>query len=101
MVDGLGSAVEVGISKTNVDQEPEDDRFYQALVPFDCFDDVMRRDWYRPLPDGWVIAVIDVSHSTESHRTRTVPRGEHGRRSRSCRRQQCTTRSTISVHVRR
>ena len=48
------------------DQEAEDDRFYQALVPFDAFDDVMRRDRYRPLPDDWIIAVTDVSHSTEA-----------------------------------
>lgn len=48
------------------DQEAKDDRFYQALVPFDAFDDVMRRDRYRPLPNDWIIAVTDVSHSTEA-----------------------------------
>jgi hypothetical protein len=52
--------------QTKVDQVAEDDRFYQALVPFDSFDDVMRRDRYRPLPDDWIIAVTDVSHSTEA-----------------------------------
>jgi hypothetical protein len=44
----------------------EDDCFYQALVPFDSFDDVVRRDRYHPLPDDWIIAVTDVSHSTEA-----------------------------------
>src|SRR5262245_40046066 len=50
------------------DQDAQGDRFYQALVPFDSFDDVMRRDRYRPLPDDWIIAVTDVSHSTEAIR---------------------------------
>ncbi len=66
MVDGSEPAFEVGLFRTKVDHEAEDDRFYQALVPFDSFDDVMRRDRYRPLPDDWVIAVTDVSHSTEA-----------------------------------
>jgi hypothetical protein len=52
--------------RTPGNQEADDDRFYQALVPFDSFDDVMRRDRYRPLPDDWIIAVTDVSHSTEA-----------------------------------
>ncbi|MCC8950839.1 DUF3095 domain-containing protein [Bradyrhizobium sp. Arg62] len=63
MVDGSKPAFEVGL-QTKVDQEAEDDSFYQALVPFDSFDDVMRRDRYRPLPDDWIIAVTDVSGST-------------------------------------
>ena len=66
MVYGTEPAFEVGLFQTKVDQEAEDDRFYQALVPFDSFDDVMRRDRYRPLPDDWIIAVTDVSHSTEA-----------------------------------
>jgi hypothetical protein len=66
MVDGSEPAFEAGLFQTTVDQEAEDDRFYQALVPFDSFDDVMRRDRYRPLPDDWIIAVTDVSHSTEA-----------------------------------
>ncbi len=66
MVDGSAPAFEVGLFQIEVDQEAEDDRFYQALVPFDCFDDVMRRDRYRPLPNDWVIAVTDVSHSTKA-----------------------------------
>lgn len=66
MVDRSETAFEVGLFQTKVDQEAEDDRFYQALVPFDSFDDVMRRDRYRSLPDGWIIAVTDVSHSTQA-----------------------------------
>lgn len=66
MVDRSEPAFEVDLFQTKVDQEAEDDRFYQALVPFDSFDDVMRRDRYRSLPDGWIIAVTDVSHSTQA-----------------------------------
>jgi hypothetical protein len=66
MVGGSEPAFEVGLFHTRVDQEAEDDRFYQALVPFDSFDDVTRRDRYRPLPEDWIIAVTDVSHSTEA-----------------------------------
>ena len=66
MVDGSEPVFEVGLFQIKVDQEAEDDRFYQALVPFDFFDDVVRRDRYRPLPNDWVIAVTDVSHSTEA-----------------------------------
>ena len=65
-VDGSESAFEVGLFQTKVHEETEDDRFYQALAPFDSFDDVMRRDRYRSLPDDWIIAVTDVSHSTEA-----------------------------------
>ncbi|WP_283810584.1 DUF3095 family protein [Bradyrhizobium sp. Y-H1] len=49
-----------------VDQEVEGDRFYEALVRFDSFDDVVRRDRYSPLPDDWIIAVTNVSQSTEA-----------------------------------
>lgn len=66
MVDRSERAFEVGLFQTRVDQSSEDDCFYQALVPFDAFDDVMRRDRYRPLPNDWIIAVTDVSHSTEA-----------------------------------
>jgi hypothetical protein len=66
MVDGSEADFEVGLFRTKVEQEADDDRFYQALVPFNSFDDVMRRDRYRPLPDDWIIAVTDVSHSTEA-----------------------------------
>src|SRR4051812_29641189 len=66
MVNGSEPAFEVGLFQTKLDQVAEDDRFYPALVPFDSFDDVMRRDRYRPLPDDWIIAVTDVSHSTEA-----------------------------------
>jgi hypothetical protein len=59
-------AFEVGFFEIKVDQEAEDDRFYEALVPFDSFDDVVRRDRYLPLPDDWIIAVTDVSQSTEA-----------------------------------
>ncbi|MGY3652985.1 hypothetical protein ACVWW2_008276 [Bradyrhizobium sp. LM4.3] len=60
------AAFEVGLFQIKVDEEAEDDRFYEALVPFDFFDDVVRRDRYRPLPDDWIIAVTDVSQSTEA-----------------------------------
>jgi hypothetical protein len=66
MVDGSEPDFEVGLFWTKVEQEAEDDRFYQALVPFNSFDDVMRRDRYHPLPGDWIIAVTDVSHSTEA-----------------------------------
>jgi hypothetical protein len=66
MMDGSEPAFEVGLFQTKVDQEAEDDSFYQALVPFDSFDDVVRRDRYRPLPNDWIIAVTDVIHSTEA-----------------------------------
>jgi len=66
MVDKSEPAFEVGLFHTKVHQEAEDDRFYQALVPFDSFDDVMLRDRYRPLPNDWIIAVTDVSHLTEA-----------------------------------
>ena len=66
MVDGSEPAFEVGLFQIGADQEAEDDRFYRTLVPFDSFDDVVRRDRYRPLPDDWIIAVTDVSHSTEA-----------------------------------
>jgi Protein of unknown function (DUF3095) len=57
---------EPAFEEVNADQEAEDNRFYNALVPFDSFDDVVRRDRYRALPDDWIIAVTDVSHSTEA-----------------------------------
>ncbi|OAE99651.1 hypothetical protein AYJ54_32710 [Bradyrhizobium centrolobii] len=66
MVDESEPVVEVDLFQIKVDQAAEDDRFYQALVPFDSFDDVVRRDRYRPLPDDWIVAVTDVSHSTEA-----------------------------------
>ncbi len=66
MMDGSEPTFEVGLFQTKVHQESGDDRFYRALVPFDSFDDVMQRDRYRPLPDDWIIAVTDVSHSTEA-----------------------------------
>jgi len=66
MGNGSERAFEGGLFQTRIDQEAKDDRFYQALVPFDSFDDVTRRDRYRPLPDDWIIAVADVSHSTEA-----------------------------------
>jgi hypothetical protein len=66
MVIGSDPAFEVGLFQTKVDQEAEDDRFYQTLVPFASFDDVMRLDRYRPLPNDWIIAVTDVSRSTEA-----------------------------------
>lgn len=66
MVNGSEPAFEVGLFQTKVDQKAEDDRFYQALVPFGSFYDVMQQDRYRPLPDGWIIAVTDVSHSTDA-----------------------------------
>jgi hypothetical protein len=66
MVDGSETAFEVGRFRIRVDQEGQDDRFYQALMPFDSFDDVVRRDRYHPLPHDWVIAVTDVSQSTEA-----------------------------------
>jgi hypothetical protein len=66
MENGSEPAFEVGLFPTKVDQAAKDARFYQALVPFDSFDDVTRRDRYRPLPDDWIIAVADVSRSTEA-----------------------------------
>jgi hypothetical protein len=66
MMDGSEPAFEVGLFQTKVHQESGDDRFYRALEPFDSFDDVMQRERYRPLPDDWIIAVTDVSHSTEA-----------------------------------
>jgi len=66
MLDGSEPAFEVGPLRIKVDQEAEGDCFYQTIVPFDSFDDVMQRDRYRPLPDDWIIAVTDVSHSTEA-----------------------------------
>ena len=66
MVDGSEPAFEVGLFHTKVDPAADDDRFYQTLVPFDSFDDVVRRDRYRPLPSDWIVAVTDVSHSTEA-----------------------------------
>jgi Protein of unknown function (DUF3095) len=65
-VDGSEPASEIGLFQVKVDQEAEEDRFYQELVPFGSFEDVVRRDRYRPLPDDWIIAVTDVSHSTEA-----------------------------------
>lgn len=59
-------AFEAGRFQIKVDRQAEDDRFYQALLPFDCFDEVVQRDRYRPLPSNWIIAVTDVSHSTEA-----------------------------------
>ena len=66
MMDGSRSAFEVGLFQTKVDRTAGDDGFYETLVPFDSFDDVIRRDHYRPLPDGWIIAITDVSYSTEA-----------------------------------
>lgn len=48
MMDGSETAFEVGLFQTKVDQQGGDDSFYQALVPFVSFDDVVRRDRYRP-----------------------------------------------------
>ncbi|WGS19923.1 MULTISPECIES: DUF3095 domain-containing protein [unclassified Bradyrhizobium] len=64
--DGSEPAFEVGLFRVKIDQEAKGDRFYEALVPFDSFDDVVRRDRYRPLPNDWIIAVTDVSQSTEA-----------------------------------
>jgi Protein of unknown function (DUF3095) len=100
MVDGSGPAFEVGLFQTKVHQEARDDRFYQALVPFDSFDDVMRRDRYRPLPDDWIIAVTDVSHSTEAIEQGRYREVNTAGAAVSRRRQQCTARPTVSVHVR-
>ena len=66
MVDGSEPAFEVGLFHTKVDPAADDDGFYQTLVPFNSFDDVVRRDRYRPLPSDWIIAVTDVSHSTDA-----------------------------------
>ncbi|MET4205166.1 DUF3095 domain-containing protein [Bradyrhizobium sp. LA6.12] len=66
IVDESEPAFEVGLFQIEVDQEAEGNRFYQGLVPFGSFDDVVRRDRYRPLPSDWIIAVTDVSHSTEA-----------------------------------
>lgn len=66
IVDGSEPGWEVGLFQIKADQEAEEDRFYQELVPFGSFEDVVRRDRYRPLPDDWIIAVTDVSHSTEA-----------------------------------
>jgi hypothetical protein len=66
MADGSEPASEAGLLEIKVDHEAEDSCFYQALVPFDSFDDVVRRDRYRALPNDWIIAVTDVSHSTEA-----------------------------------
>jgi hypothetical protein len=68
MRNGSERAFEGGLFQTKVDQEAKDHRFYQALAPFDSFDEVTRRGRYRPLPDDWIIAVADVSHSTEAIR---------------------------------
>ncbi|MGO8533685.1 DUF3095 domain-containing protein [Rhizobium ruizarguesonis] len=54
------------VSQENGDQAPVDNQFYLALAPFDSFDDVTQLDRYRPLPDNWIIAVADVSQSTEA-----------------------------------
>lgn len=66
MADGSEPAFEFGLSQIGFDQEAEDDRFYETLVPFHSFDDVVRRDRYRPLPNDWIVAVTDVSQSTEA-----------------------------------
>lgn len=65
IVDRSEPDFEVGLFQTRIEQA-ENDLFYPAIVPFDSFDDVMRRDRYRRLPDDWIIAVTDVSHSTEA-----------------------------------
>lgn len=46
MVNGSEPAFEVGLFQTKVDHKAEDDRFYQVLMPFDSFYDVMRQDRY-------------------------------------------------------
>src|ERR1700755_1674265 len=65
MEDGSEQALQVGLFQT-IDHEMQDNSFYQALVPFPSFADVMRQDLYRRVPSGWIIAVTDVSHSTEA-----------------------------------
>jgi hypothetical protein len=59
-------ALLLGSLEIEADQETEEDRFYQELAPFVSFEDVVRRDRYRPLPNDWLIGVTDVSHSTEA-----------------------------------
>jgi hypothetical protein len=54
------------VSQEKGDQAPVDNQFYLALAPFDSFDDVTQLDRYRPLPDNWIIAVADISQSTEA-----------------------------------
>src|SRR5262245_1703894 len=65
-VDGSEQTFEIGLLEMKVDKEKQEDSFYQTLEPFDSFADVIRRDRYCPLPEDWIIAVTDVSHSTEA-----------------------------------
>lgn len=66
MADGSEQTFKVGLFQKRGDREAQDDSFYQTIMPFDSFDEVMRRDRYRPVPDNWIIAVTDVSQSTEA-----------------------------------
>jgi hypothetical protein len=66
MVDKVEPALESDDLQIGGRQRDEDDRFYRELVPFDAFEDIVRRDWYRPLPGHWIIAVTDVRHSTKA-----------------------------------
>ncbi|MDH2380795.1 DUF3095 family protein [Bradyrhizobium sp. CER78] len=59
-------ALVVGSFQIEAEQGPEEDRFYQELVPFVSFEDVVRWDRYRPLPNDWIIGVADIAHSTEA-----------------------------------
>ncbi len=44
--------------------EATDGRFYDSVPLFDAFEGVTDEANYRPLPDGWVLAVADIVNST-------------------------------------
>ncbi|OCO99208.1 MULTISPECIES: DUF3095 domain-containing protein [unclassified Ensifer] len=44
--------------------EATDGRFYDTVPLFDAFEGVADEANYRPLPDGWVLAVADIVNST-------------------------------------
>ncbi|WFU92202.1 DUF3095 domain-containing protein (plasmid) [Rhizobium sp. CC1099] len=46
--------------------QTENKRFYESLPPFEAFEGVADESNYRPLPDGWWLAVADIVGSTSA-----------------------------------
>ncbi|NUS67437.1 MAG: DUF3095 family protein, partial [Ensifer adhaerens] len=44
--------------------EAMEGRFYDSVPLFDAFEGVADEANYRPLPDGWLLAVADIVNST-------------------------------------
>ena len=49
-----------------------DEEFLSHLPVFRHFEDVAEPELYRPLPDGWALALADIVDSTDADRKSVV-----------------------------